>query len=105
MGIALKQFMIASITPTDETAKAIDERSSMGAVGNLDNYMKFKTARAVGDAAQQEGGGAGAGLGLGAGIGMGAGMAGMLSQCDGNRRRSRKAAPAAAAAHNLSRKS
>ncbi len=75
MGIVLKQFMIASITPTDETSKAIDERSSMGAVGNLDNYMKFKTARAVGDAAQQEGGGAGAGLGLGAGIGMGAGMA------------------------------
>ncbi len=75
MGIALKQFMIASITPTDETAKAIDERASMGAVGNLDSYMKFKTARAVGDAAQQEGGGTGAGLGLGAGIGMGAGMA------------------------------
>ena len=75
MGIALKQFMIASITPTDETAKAIDERASMGAVGNLDAYMRFKTARAIGDAAQQEGGGSGAGLGLGAGIGMGAGMA------------------------------
>ena len=50
MGINLKQFMIVSISPTDETAKAIDERSSMGAVGNLDNYMKYQTARAVGDA-------------------------------------------------------
>src|SRR5215217_3350481 len=39
MGIALKQFMVVSITPTDETAKAIDERSSMGAIGDVDKYM------------------------------------------------------------------
>lgn len=80
MGIALKQFMIVSINPTDETAKAIDERASMGAIGNLDAYMKFKAARAVGDAAQQPGGGSAEGLGLGAGIGMGSAMAGMMAQ-------------------------
>jgi excisionase family DNA binding protein len=57
MGIALKQFMIVSINPTEETAKAIDERASMGAIGNLDAYMKYKTAQAVGDAAQSGGGG------------------------------------------------
>ena len=79
LGLNLKQFMIISISPTEETAKAIDERASMGAVGNLDSYMKFKTARAIGDAAQQPGGGTGEGLGLGAGIGMGAGMAGMIA--------------------------
>jgi excisionase family DNA binding protein len=79
MGIALKQFMIVSINPTEETAKAIDERASMGAIGNLDAYMKYKTAQAVGDAAQSGGGGMGEGLGLGAGIGMGAGMAGMIT--------------------------
>lgn len=78
VGIALKQFLLVSISPTDETAKAIDERASMGAIGNVDAYMKFKTARALGDAAQQPGG-AGEGLGLGAGIGMGAGMAGMIA--------------------------
>lgn len=78
MGLALKQFMIVSINPTEETAKAIDERASMGAIGNMDAYMKFKSARAIGDAAQA-GGGTGEGLGLGAGIGMGAGMAGMIS--------------------------
>lgn len=80
MGLALKQFMIVSINPTEETAKAIDERASMGAIGNMDAYMKFKAARAVGDAAQQPGGGASEGVGLGAGIGLGAGMAGMLSE-------------------------
>jgi excisionase family DNA binding protein len=79
MGISLRQFMIVSINPTDETAKAIDERASMGAIGNLDAYMKFKAAQAMGDAAKA-GGGTGEGLGLGAGIGMGAGMAGMISQ-------------------------
>ena len=78
MGIALKQFMVVSINPTDETAKAIDERASMGAIGNLDAYMKYKAAQAMGDAAKA-GGGTGEGLGLGAGIGMGAGMAGMIS--------------------------
>ena len=56
MGIALKQFMIVSINPTDETAKAIDERASMGAIGNMDSYMKFKAAQAMGDAAKSGGG-------------------------------------------------
>lgn len=79
LGINLKQFMVVSISPTDETAKAIDERASMGAIGNMDAYMKYKTARAVGDAAQQSGGGAGGGLGLGAGVGLGAGLAGMVT--------------------------
>jgi membrane protease subunit (stomatin/prohibitin family) len=43
----------------------------MGAIGDMDKYLKFKSARAIGDVAQQEGGGAGAaqtGLGLGAGL-------------------------------------
>jgi excisionase family DNA binding protein len=78
MGIALKQFMVVSINPTEETAKAIDERAAMGAIGNMDAYMKFKAAQALQSAAQS-GGGTGEGLGLGAGIGMGAGMAGMLA--------------------------
>lgn len=81
MGINLKQLMVVSITPTDETAKAIDERASMGAIGNMDAYMKFKAAQAMGDAANNpSGGGAAAGVGLGAGMGMGAGMAGMIMQ-------------------------
>jgi excisionase family DNA binding protein len=88
MGIMLKQFMIVSITPTEETAKAIDERASMGAIGNMDAYMKFKTARAIGDAAQQSGGGTAEGLGLGAGIGMGAGMAGMIANTMANAQQS-----------------
>ena len=49
----------------------IDERAGMGAVGDMQKYMAYKTARAIEAAADNPGetGGA-AGLGLGAGIGM-----------------------------------
>jgi membrane protease subunit (stomatin/prohibitin family) len=76
MGLALKQLYIVSVSPTEETSKAIDEAASMGAIGDMDSYMKFKAARAIGDAALNEGAAAGAaqtGLGLGAGTGAGAG--------------------------------
>ncbi len=79
LGLALLQFYVTAVTPTDETSKAIDERAAMGAIGNMDAYLKFKTARALGDAAQNPSGGATAtGVGVGAGLGMGAVMAGTL---------------------------
>lgn len=93
MGISLRQFMIVSINPSDETAKAIDERASMGAIGNLDAYMKFKAAQAVGDAAKS-GGGTGEGLGLGAGIGMGASLAGMINSAMSSSQQGQAAQPA-----------
>jgi excisionase family DNA binding protein len=102
MGITLRQFMIASITPTDETAQAIDERASMGAIGNMDAYLKYKSARAIGDAAQQEGGGTGAGLGLGAGVGMGASMAGMIVGAMANTQQSASQAASSAGATKAS---
>ncbi len=84
IGLVLKALYVNAITPTEETAKAIDERASMGAIGDMDKYLKFKAARAMGDAASNpSGGGAGAmqmGVGLGAGAGLGAGLAGMMSQ-------------------------
>lgn len=99
MGIALKQFMVVSLNPTEETAKAIDERASMGAIGNLDAYMKFKAAQAMGDAAKAGGDSAtGTGVGLGAGMGMGAGMAGMIAQAMQSATQPASAAAAAPAA-------
>ncbi len=84
LGLMLMQMYVNAITPTEETAKAIDERAAMGAIGDMDAYMKFKAARALGDAATNPSGaagaGAGVGAGLGAGIGLGAGLAGMVSQ-------------------------
>ena len=84
IGLNMKALYVNAITPTEETAKAIDERAAMGAIGDMDKYLKFKAARAMGDAANNpSGGGAGAmqmGVGLGAGAGLGAGLAGMMSQ-------------------------
>ncbi|MEA3345740.1 MAG: SPFH domain-containing protein [Chloroflexota bacterium] len=84
LGLALKALYIQSVTPTEETAQAIDERAAMGAIGDMRAYMQFKAARAMGAAAAAEGGEAGslagAGVGLGAGVGMGAAMAQMMSQ-------------------------
>lgn len=80
-GIALKSLYIRSISPTEETAKAIDERSSMGAIGDMNKYLQFQAARGIRDAAQNPSGGvAGAGVGLGAGLGMGQMMAGAFAQ-------------------------
>jgi excisionase family DNA binding protein len=82
VGIQLKTLYVNSISPTEETAKAIDERASMGAIGDMQAYLQFQTARGIRDAAQAggEGGVAGAGVGLGAGLGMGTAMAQMISQ-------------------------
>lgn len=79
LGLALLQFYVTAVTPTEETSKAIDERAAMGAIGNMDAYLKFKAARALGEAAANPSGGAAStGVGVGAGLGMGAMMAGAL---------------------------
>lgn len=80
LGIALKTLYVTSISPTEDTAKAIDERAAMGAIGNMQAYMQFKAARAMTEAAGAPGGMAAAGVGLGAGVGMGAAMAQMMTQ-------------------------
>jgi membrane protease subunit (stomatin/prohibitin family) len=73
-GIELVDLLLGAITPPPEVQTMIDERSGMGAVGDLDAYMKFKAARAMGDAAQGEGGGGAAAAGMGVGVGAGLGM-------------------------------
>ncbi|MBO9370205.1 MAG: SPFH domain-containing protein, partial [Chloroflexi bacterium] len=62
-GLLLKSVYIESISPTEETAKAIDQAAAMGAIGDMDAYLKYKAALAMGDAAQQEGAGGLAGAG------------------------------------------
>ncbi|HIP87571.1 MAG TPA: SPFH domain-containing protein [Anaerolineales bacterium] len=99
-GINLTNVYIESISPTEETAKAIDQAAAMGAIGDMDAYLKYKAAIAMGDAAQQEGGGglAGAGVGLGAGAAMGMTMAQMMAQAMQQPRQQPQEQPEAAAA-------
>jgi membrane protease subunit (stomatin/prohibitin family) len=73
-GVEVPDFFINSITPPEEVQKLIDERAGMGAVGDMNRYMRFKTARGIEAAASQEGGGGGVGQGMGLGLGAGFGM-------------------------------
>ncbi|MBC7264203.1 MAG: SPFH domain-containing protein [Chloroflexi bacterium] len=81
LGIDLKAFFVNSINATEETVKAIDERAAMGAIGDMQKYLQFKAAQAMGTAAAAGGAGdlTSAGVGLGAGVGMGAAMASAIS--------------------------
>jgi len=74
-GLEVTKFYVENISLPEEVEKALDKRSSMGALGNADQYMKFQAADALRDAAQNEGGGAGLGAGLGAGFAVGNQMA------------------------------
>lgn len=71
-GLIVSDFAIENISLPESVEQAIDKRTQMGALGDLNQYMKFQTAEAIRDAAQNEGGGLasmGAGMGAGAGIG------------------------------------
>lgn len=84
MGLLLKVVYITAINVPEDVEKALDERAQIGALGDMQAYMQFKAARALGDAAQAGGGAegsvAGLGVGLGAGVGLGTAMAGAISQ-------------------------
>ncbi len=75
-GLEVTKFFVENISLPPEVEEAMDKRASMGAIGNVDQYMKFQAADALRDAAQNEGGGAGLGAGLGAGFAVGNQMAG-----------------------------
>jgi membrane protease subunit (stomatin/prohibitin family) len=74
-GLTVTKFYVENISLPEEVEKALDKRSSMGALGDANRYMQFQAADALRDAAQNEGGGAGLGAGLGAGFAVGGQMA------------------------------
>jgi len=71
LGLSLHDFYISSISVPQEVQIMIDTRSGMSAVGNMDEFMKYKTALALQSAAENPSGTAATGVGLGAGMGMG----------------------------------
>jgi excisionase family DNA binding protein len=82
-GLALKTLFLQNISLPEEVQKAVDQRASMGAIGDMKTFMQYQAAQALRDAAQQEGGGgglAGAGMGLGAGAGLGAVLGQTMAQ-------------------------
>jgi membrane protease subunit (stomatin/prohibitin family) len=81
IGLRLTSMTIENVSLPEEVEKMIDRKSSMNIAGNLDNYMKYQTAEAIREAANNESGGiAGAGAGLGAGMAMGQMMSQMMEK-------------------------
>ncbi len=78
-GMVLEDFLIDAITPPDEVNEMIDERSRMAAVGDMEQFTRYRTAQAIGDLAKG-GGDAGGAAATGAGLGLGMTMAQMMAQ-------------------------
>jgi membrane protease subunit (stomatin/prohibitin family) len=78
LGLALTLFYVENISLPEEVEQALDTRTKMGVLGDMNQYTRYQAATAIGDAARNPGGAAGAGVGLGAGIAVGNQMAGSL---------------------------
>ena len=88
LGIEAPTLLIENVSLPPEVEQALDKRSSMGVLGNLDQYAKFQAAEAMRDAAKNPGtagtfvgvgvgqalGGMVAGAAVGSGGGVGVGM-------------------------------
>ena len=79
-GLELVDFFINAITPPEEVQQAIDARSSLGAVGDLNAFMKFQTAKSIGNMSQQPGGAGGGAMAMGMGAGLGMMMPQMMRE-------------------------
>ncbi len=78
-GLKLTKFIIENISLPNEVEKAIEQRSSRGAIGNMATFTQYQAAQAMRDAATQPGGTAGMAMGLGAGLTMGQVMMGNMT--------------------------
>lgn len=70
-GIAITSLYIENLSLPKEVEQTMDERTSMGVLGDLNQYQQFQASKAMREAAQNEGGAAGLGAGFGAGAAMG----------------------------------
>ncbi len=78
-GLTLTDFVISSVSVPPEVEAALDARSKMGILGDLDAYAKLQAAEAMQTAAANPGLG-GAGVGMGVGVAMGQAMGAALAQ-------------------------
>ena len=91
-GLELPSFIVENVSLPPEVEQAIDKRSSMAAVGNLNDYVKFQMAESM-----TKGGEAGGMAGTGAGLGVGLAMGQQMAAAMGAAQATPPAAPAGAA--------
>ncbi|MCL2000281.1 MAG: SPFH domain-containing protein [Planctomycetes bacterium] len=76
-GITLTKFLIENISLPPEVEQALDKRTQMGILGDMNKYTQFQAANALGDAAKNTGA-AGNMMGMLAGVNLGGLMGGNL---------------------------
>ena len=69
-GLELTTFLVENISLPQAVEDALDKRSSMKVIGNLDDYFKFQSANALEEAARNPGGDGASGIGMGMGFAM-----------------------------------
>lgn len=83
IGIEITNMLIENVSLPPEVEKALDKRSSMGIVGDLNRYTQFQTAEAMEAAAKNPSGGAAGGMGMGLGVMMAQNMGQGMGQAAG----------------------
>ena len=69
-GLEVTKMLVENISLPEAVEEALDKRSSMGIIGNLQQYTQFQTANAMEEAAKNPGGMAAGGMGMGMGFAM-----------------------------------
>ncbi len=75
-GLEIPEFYVENISLPPAVEEALDKRTSMGIVGDLNKYMQFNAAEAMG----AENSAMASSMGAGMGAAMGMGMAGQMAQ-------------------------
>jgi membrane protease subunit (stomatin/prohibitin family) len=91
-GFEITSLYIENLSLPEEVEKVLDKKTSMGVIGDMNQYQQYQAAEAIREAARNEGGGlAGAGAGIGAGAAIGSVMANAFP---GNQQQTNSPSPA-----------
>ena len=69
-GLEITKYLVENISLPQAVEEALDKRSSMGVIGNMNTFTQYQTANAMEKAAENPGGMAAGGMGMGMGFAM-----------------------------------
>jgi membrane protease subunit (stomatin/prohibitin family) len=91
-GLSVTKFLVENVSLPPEVEAALDKKSSMGILGNLNQYAQFQAANAM-EAAAKNPSGANPGLEMGMGMAMAQQMGNMFNQQNQNQPQNNNAGP------------